>query len=203
MNILNGLFFGLILQLGIGPVNIATWIYGIVYGWKKSFLISVGVAIADLFYIITSLYILKGLMGIKYFEVIITIISALMLFYMGLKSIYKKTDIKQNTDNTFIFEGNLIKSGFLINIVNPKAIILWVTVLSVFPNIDIIFAIGIPLSTIIWLGIIPLFINFFIKSFGDNFQEVLITKLRLNGKYLIGTVFIVYGFIVVFKLLNI
>ena len=173
-----GLLFGLTLQLGIGPVNIATWVVGVERGWRSSLKVSLGVAFADFIYI-TLAFILRGLLVERYIG-ILSLISALFLLYLGVKSLRSGTNA-----GVVSLNGSLIKAGFILNIVNPKAIVMWLSLISTL-EASYIFTLGIPLSTVIWLGLLPIVFNLL------QADKILKPVLR-HRNVLMGCIFILYG----------
>lgn len=196
INIIYGITFGMTLQIGIGPVNIATWMFGLTEGWRKSAKVALGVALADLTYIIISMVISRYTKQLMWVDLLLYITSAMFLFKLA----YKSFKAGKEVDNTIVFKGNLIKSGYLINIVNPKAIILWYSVFNIVNNTSLLFAVGISMSTLLWLGFMPLV---FQVAMSKNIQSRLNKGLQYRAKYILGTVFMVYGIITLVSSVNI
>lgn len=173
-----GIAFGFTLQLGVGPVNLATWFIGVEKGWRSSLQVACGVALVDFLYI-TLAYILKdkvfaGAVGW------VSLIAALFLFYMAFQAFRSPS-----TGESAVIKGNLFIFGFLLNVLNPKAILLWVSLIAVLDT-DYGFVAGIPVSTVVWLGLVPLLFNLL------RMEKALGVLLRYKHLVL-GGVFLLYG----------
>lgn len=200
MNFVYGVLFGLTLQLGLGPVNIATWIFGITHGWRKSLLVSLGVALVDWIFIIVSYVYINSIKQYHIAEILLYVTSAGFLFFLGVNSLVKWKDTEDEAE--FIFKGNLLTAGFKVNIVNPKAIVLWVAVITSIKMPDVLFILAIPVSTVIWLGLMPfIFMQVLNKLTRIITVDKFIVTLRKDAHYIIGLVFLFYGGFACYKLL--
>lgn len=132
MPFLNGLFFGLILILSLGPAFFLLVQTSIEKGFKKAVFVALGISLADILFV---LLIMKGVASlleqpqVKFWA---GIIGVVLLILFGLYSFFKKSTL--STQTKIKGEESNYKSlvtGFAFNFFNPTTIVFWLSVVSI------------------------------------------------------------------------
>ena len=129
--ILNGLFFGLVFVLAIGPSFFLLIQNSIEYGFKKGALIAFGISLSDILFVSLTLVGLAAIFSNPNYTTPLSITAAIILAVFGLYSILRKPKIHNEaslTDNQGGFR--FVVKGFLLNIFNPTIALFWITLSS-------------------------------------------------------------------------
>lgn len=132
MPFLNGLMFGLVLILSLGPAFFLLVQTSIEKGFKNAAFIAFGISLADIIFVV---FIMKGVtslledISIKFWAGIIGV-NLLILF--GLFSFFKKPNLsgvisKKAPDNIY----KSFITGFLFNFFNPSTVVFWLSVVAI------------------------------------------------------------------------
>ena len=132
MPFLNGLGFGLILILSLGPGFFLLVQTSIEKGFKKAAFIALGIFLADVLFVVL---IMKGVTSfleqpsVKFGA---GIIGAVLLILFGLFSFFKKPMLS-STGNKPTPDSNYKSfiTGLLFNLFNPSAIVFWLSLVSI------------------------------------------------------------------------
>ena len=159
-----GLRFGLLLQLAVGPMCL------MVFNTAKnvSFLVAMSlvlaIALVDAFYILLASLGVSKIMEKKRVKTVFKIVGSLVLILFGLNiilnvfdiNIIPGLDIKPNTSNIFL-------QGLILTLSNPITIVFWGSVLTTKIIDDglkkkelAIFSIGLVSSTVFFLSLVAL-----------------------------------------------
>ncbi len=128
----NGLVFGLIFILSIGPAFFLLVQTSIEKGFKKAVFIAFGISLADILFVVL---IMKGATSlledpkVKFWA---GIIGVVLLTFFGLFSFFKKPQLslksqKNAPDGYF---RNFLK-GFIFNFLNPSTVVFWLSLVSI------------------------------------------------------------------------
>jgi len=134
-DILRNILLGITLAIPIGPASLAVIQTGLRAGFWRAWLTGLGVTLADTTYLLVVYFGLSGFMGIPAVKVIVWILGALMLFYLGWQSLRTirgdghqlelSEDTPDNSPPRFTGRNPLLV-GYLVNISNPIAVVFWV-----------------------------------------------------------------------------
>lgn len=160
---LEGLAFGLILQISVGPVCIAVLHKGLTQGFLHAFSMVWGVALADAFYIVLSIVGVSALLQIGPARTLIGVLGALLLVYFGIRYLRAPA----STARVEHSDPSLLKSftyGAGLTLTNPLTILFWAGVLGAMmstrtfdgANGVIYFCVGCIVATLIFLTAIAL-----------------------------------------------
>lgn len=126
MHFLNGLLFGMTLQLSVGPVFFAVLHRSVKEGFREALKMVLGVAAVDAFYIFVSFTGVSNLLRIHFLSKVILFAGAGVLIYFGIS--YLKNAGKQKDafpekagpriDSSFIY-------GIKLTLTNPLTILFW------------------------------------------------------------------------------
>lgn len=128
----NGLLFGLIFILSIGPAFFLLVQTSIEKGFKKAAFIAFGISLGDIFFVVL---IMKGVTSlledpeVKFWA---GIIGVVLLTLFGLFSFFKKPiiSLKPQKNSADGYLRNFLK-GFIFNFLNPSTIVFWLSLVSI------------------------------------------------------------------------
>jgi threonine/homoserine/homoserine lactone efflux protein len=119
-----GLLFGMVLQLSVGPVCISVLQTAIACSFAPAFMMTLGVVLADSAYVILALLGVSSLMQIPPLRIGIGLMGALLLLYFGTRSLL--SNAKRPADTTLARGGwGSLRNGFLLTLSNPLTILFW------------------------------------------------------------------------------
>ena len=129
----NGLLFGLILSMFIGPVFFALIQTSIEKGFSAGVGMAIGVSVSDAIYIFLVYLGISQLINTDSFQVILGIAGGILLLSFGLYSIMRpvlarKLEREQNETSKSWFQQ--ILKGLILNGINPSVLFFWVGVIS-------------------------------------------------------------------------
>ena len=185
-----GLGFGLILQVSVGPVCIAVLHKGLTQGFSHAFSMVWGVVLADAFYILLSLVGISAILQIGPARNAVGLAGALLLFYFGLR--YLRAPV--HAVKVERQDESPVKSfayGVGLTLTNPLTILFWAGVLGAMISTResggddglALFALGCVMATFLFLTVVALV--------GHSLEHVLSDQLsvwlnRVVGVFLIG-----------------
>jgi threonine/homoserine/homoserine lactone efflux protein len=187
---LQGLLFGMILQVSVGPVCIAVLHKGITQGFHHAFAMVWGVALVDAAYIVLSVAGLSALLQIESVRYVIGLGGALLLIYFGIRYFRAPplTEAEERVDES-LFKSFSFGAG--LTLTNPLTILFWAGVLGAMmstrtfasPSGVVLFSVGCVVATVVFLTAVALA--------GHLLERVLTPRLslwlnRLVGLFLIG-----------------
>ncbi|MDF2682358.1 MAG: threonine transporter RhtB [Brevibacillus sp.] len=179
MSVWNGLLFGMLLQLSVGPVCLAILQRSVTFGFRHAWWMIVGVALVDAAYMAGAIGGLALLLQIPLVKQIVVIGGAVVLVWFGVGSIRAKVVQVERVQTAGAVEyaegvtassvkhtgisATLVRDSFLYGIVltltNPLTILFWAGVFgSLMSSADLAdrvnlvgFAVGCVLSTLLFL----------------------------------------------------
>lgn len=197
-DLLEGLAFGLLLQISIGPVFIAVLHKAITQGFRLAWAMVWGVLLID------SLYILLSVLGVSVLlqnETALTVVSiagALLLIWFGVRYLRAPAGFEQVDKGTTGMNtgGSLLKSfvfGIGLTLTNPLTILFWGAVLGSMmatqtfdgPNGVLLFAMGCVAATLFFLTAAA--------ALGHLLERVLNERLSLWLNRAVGLFLIVFA----------
>ena len=130
--ILKGIAFGAVLAMIIGPVFFSLVQTSVESGYISGIFMAVGISLSDLTYVILSYLGVTQLAQHDNFSFYTALLGGLILITFGVISFFKgryRGNINQINNNGKDIFKQIIK-GFLINGVNPFALIFWIGAMS-------------------------------------------------------------------------
>ncbi len=125
VEIFQNVLLGIMLAAPIGPAGVAVIQSGLRWGFRVAFLTGLGITSADLTYMLIVYFGLASFIGIPLVKIMIWFMGALVLFYLGYKSV-------QLGGKNLDFNGGMAQDqrkpflvGYLVNISNPIAVVFW------------------------------------------------------------------------------
>ena len=187
---LEGLGFGLILQISVGPVCIGVLHKGLLQGFRHAFSMVWGVALADALYIALSVVGVSAVLQVGPARIAVGLAGALLLAYFGIRYLRAPAEpasVEHRGDS-------LVKSfayGVGLTMTNPLTILFWAGVLGATMATQtfsgssgvIYFAAGCVVATVLFLTGVAIA--------GHFLEQVLTDRLalwlnRVVGLFLIG-----------------
>jgi L-lysine exporter family protein LysE/ArgO len=132
--LLRSMLLGITLAIPIGPASLAVIQTGLRAGFLRAWLTGIGVTLADTTYLLVVYFGLSGFMGIPVVKVIVWLLGALVLFYLGwqsLRALRGNEKMLNLTDESSLNSPaqskgrNPLLVGYLVNISNPIAVVFW------------------------------------------------------------------------------
>jgi L-lysine exporter family protein LysE/ArgO len=123
--ILGYIILGLSLAAPIGPINAAQLDKGIKNGFWHAWILGLGAASADIFYILLVYFGLVHFLEIPFLKTFLWLFGFFVLCYTGIESIIKSGNIQNDRHHK---KESLIKSffsGFFMSLSNPLTILFW------------------------------------------------------------------------------
>jgi L-lysine exporter family protein LysE/ArgO len=192
-----GFFYGFILCFTFGPVFFRLIQTSIDNGYKRGILIALGVTIADAILMFFALFGTSYLPQLKYFDDIISITGASILFILGFISIFKqKTQIVYTSSklSSFFY---YFTSGVLLNLLNPS------NYLAVFATSAYLVAKGMTLNERIVFFLFSLSATMIAESliafYANKMKKVLTEKILKKINQVAGSIFIISGILILYK----
>jgi len=189
-NFWQGLGFGLVLQVSVGPVCIAVLHKGLAQGFRQAFSMVCGVALVDAFYIVLSLVGISAILQVGPARKAVGLAGALLLFYFGLRYLRAPAHtvlVERQDESPF----RSFAYGVGLTLTNPLTILFWAGVLGAMVSTRTVrgndglalFALGCIAATLLFLTAVALA--------GHSLERVLSDQLsmwlnRAVGVFLIG-----------------
>ena len=186
---LEGLGFGLILQVSVGPVCIAVLHKGLTQDFRHALSMVGGVALADALYIVLSVIGVSALLQIGPARSAVGLAGALLLAYFGLRYLRAPattTHIQHSGDSllrSFIF-------GAGLTLTNPLTILFWAGVLGAMMSAHtfghagvVYFSAGCVMASLFFLTAVALAGHFLERVLTDR---LMLWLNRAVGLFLIG-----------------
>jgi threonine/homoserine/homoserine lactone efflux protein len=189
-DLLEGLAFGLILQISVGPVCIAVLHKGLTQGFIHAFAMVWGVAVVDALYIVLSVVGVSAILQVGSVRDVVGFAGALLLAYFGvryLRSPGAMTSVEHSGDSVF----KSFTFGAGLTLTNPLTILFWAGVLGAMmstrtfdhPAGIVLFSTGCVVATLLFLTAVAMA--------GHFLERILTVRLtlwlnRAVGVFLIG-----------------
>jgi threonine/homoserine/homoserine lactone efflux protein len=185
-----GLLFGMVLQLSVGPVCISVLQTGIARSFRPAFLMTIGVVLADSAYVILALLGISGLMQVPALRIGIGLAGAALLLYFGAKNLFS-TEAKLTKTASGDGDWGSLRYGFLLTLSNPLTILFWAGVFGgliasttfASPLAVYVFGLGCVAATLVFLTTVAAvgkFIGGFVRP------GVILWLNRAIGLFLVG-----------------
>lgn len=129
--LINGMLFGLILSLFVGPVFFALIQTSIEKGFSAGVGMALGVSISDTIYIFITYLGISQLLNTSSFKFLLSAVGGIILLLFGIYSFIRPTLSKKmvNTDKNQNFFYQIAK-GVILNGINPSVLLFWIGVVS-------------------------------------------------------------------------
>jgi threonine/homoserine/homoserine lactone efflux protein len=187
---LQGLGFGLVLQVSVGPVCIAVLHQGLSQGFRRAWAMAWGAALVDALYIVLSVLGVSALLQIGPARMAIGLAGAGLLVFFGVRYLRAPAQITR-VEASGASLGKSFAYGVGLTLTNPLTILFWVGVLGAMmsthtfsqPGGVVFFAVGCVAATLLFLTAVALA--------GHLLERVLDDRLslwlnRVVGLFLIG-----------------
>jgi threonine/homoserine/homoserine lactone efflux protein len=126
---IQGLGFGLILQISVGPVCIAVLHKGITQGFRHAFSMVWGVALVDALYILLSVVGVSALLLIGPARAIVGVTGALLLVYFGIRYL-RAPATTARVEHSGESPLKSFTYGVGLTLTNPLTVLFWAGVLG-------------------------------------------------------------------------
>jgi len=204
-----GIIWGLLVSITIGPAFFSIIQTGIDRGFKSAFYTSLGVMLCDAFIIVICYLGLTSLFQKPENNIYIGFVGGIILIIYGTYSYLKKPDIlkrrspKYKTPPINTKQIKYVIKGFLLNIANPFIIIFWLTAVGFVSartedgkliNYVIVFFSG---------TLLTIFGTDLLKSFiGNKIKKYLRPRILLIINRIVGITLIIFGIILMIRVIQ-
>ena len=204
-----GVLWGLLVSITIGPAFFSIIQTGIDRGFKSAFYTSLGVMLCDAFIIVICYLGLTSLFQKPENKIYIGFVGGIILIIYGTYSYLKKPDIlkrrspKYKTPPINTKQIKYVIKGFLLNIANPFIIIFWLTAVGFVSartedgkliNYVIVFFSG---------TLLTIFGTDLLKSFiGNKIKKYLRPRILLIINRIVGITLIIFGIILMIRVIQ-
>lgn len=125
--LLQGIGLGLVLATLVGPIFFSLIQTSIKNGFKNAVIMSVGITISDIIYILLIYFGIAQLSENQLFIKLMGICGGGILIITGIVALFKKNKVA-DTNNQDLQEQNIFKyflKGFTLNFINPAVFLFW------------------------------------------------------------------------------
>ncbi len=193
-----GFFYGFALCFTFGPAFFKLIQTSIDHNIKKAIWVVIGIVVADIVQITVSIFGNSYLPKIPQFASIVAILGSLLLFYLGIRSLF-------STKNQLIYPtskiGNLIyyfSNGFFLNILNPSNIIAIFTTSAYLKNVKHYNLMCI--ITFFGWSVLGTFIaEVMIVVYAQRMKKTLTKNLLQKINKVAGVIFIITSILIIYK----
>jgi len=132
MLVINGILFGLLLAILIGPVFFTLIQTSIEKGFKKAILVAIGIALSDIAYIFLAYYGVSKFLKSTGHDRSAAIIGGIILLIFGIVNLFKINRPMSFKSHAVEAKGffRYIFKGFVINGVSPFVLLFWVGIMG-------------------------------------------------------------------------
>lgn len=127
---LNGILFGLIFLVSLGPAFFALLQTSIQQGFRKAIFFAIGISLSDMFFVAITLFGLAKFMESEEFKFWMAIFGSAMLIGYAIYSWVKKPVLEELEMKNDVNFAKYILKGLLLNGLNPFIIVIWATWIS-------------------------------------------------------------------------
>ena len=196
--IIKGVLVGLFMAISVGPTLFAVIKYSLNYSYKAGLAFVLGVSVSDIMFVTLANIAATWLELLKPYEKYIAFGGAGALMIMGISGFFKKQKHKRpSSEPATVSNGQYFKiwlGGFLVNTLNPGALITWLGAVTLIANTTVLYRIVL-FSTclVIILGVdfSKVFLAEKIKRFLTIRRIVYVQKFSAVCLFLIGAVLLV------------
>lgn len=177
----NGVLFGLLLAILIGPVSFALIQTSIEKGFSSGAGMAVGIAISDSMYVLIASLSIAALANNQNFQVWLGLLGGFILVGFGLVNFFKKVKEDPSLSTPKGGAGNWMRQlmkGFLLNGINPFVFLFWIGIASM---VTLNFQYSLELKIFFYGAIIlTVLLLDFVKAFAANKLKILLSPRLLN-----------------------
>lgn len=197
MDFVNGLLFGLTLQLSVGPVCLAVLHKAISRGFREAFKMVLGVTIIDGAYIAASFLGMAKLLSMAFLKTTVLVAGACILIYFGLRHFLPS---KNKTGNSGTEDKGAFLYALKLTAANPLTIVFWAGTFGMLIASDklsglgniITYSLGCITSTVLFLTLVSIGGKYISKIFSEKLLKLI--------DYGVGIFLIYFGGRMLFKL---
>ena len=135
--VVKGLLVGLFMAISVGPTLFAVIRYSLAFSYRAGLAFVLGVSLSDIMYVTLANLAAGWLEYLKPYEKHIAFGGSILLMAMGAISFFRKKKPVRPSAGTSISGGHYLKiglSGFLVNTLNPGALITWLGAVTLTAN---------------------------------------------------------------------
>ena len=191
----NGLLFGLLLALLIGPVFFALIQTSIQKGFSAGCSMAVGIALSDALYVLIASLGVAALTESKDFQVWLGLAGGTIMLVFGLVNLFKKVVFRQESSEKEE-RGGLLKQfikGFMLNGINPFVLLFWIGIASM---LKLNYSYSLAQEVSFFSGIVlTVFLLDLVKSFvAHKLRKILSLRFMVWMNRIVGIALVLFSF---------
>lgn len=192
----NGLLFGLLLALLIGPVFFALIQTSIEKGFSAGASMAVGIALSDAFYVVVASAGVAALAESQEFQLWLGVIGGSIMLVFGLVSLFKKVERQEVPSGEVADRSSLAKQfvkGFMLNGINPFVLLFWIGIASM---VALNYQYSLPQEVAFFAAIVlTVFLLDLVKSYvAHKLKKVLSRRFMVWMNRMVGLVLVLFSF---------
>lgn len=196
MIILNGVKFGLVLALLIGPVFFTIIQTSVEKGFWNGVLVATGVSLSDIFYVVICYLGMAQVLEDTEFRMYLAYIGGTILILFGLYHLLVKSRRGIHKKITTGNEKNLFRyilKGFIINGLSPMVPVFWIGVISI-ASLDMGYSGGFTLIIFLTSLLATVLITDVAKAYlADKLRSLVTARFMTFMNVTLGVLLIVFG----------
>lgn len=199
--IVKGILVGLFMAISVGPTLFAVIKYSLNFSYKAGLAFVLGVSVSDIMFVTLANLAATWLELLKPFEKYIAFGGAGILMVMGISGLFKKIEHKSpSAEPVYVSGTQYLKiwiGGFLVNTLNPGALITWLGAVTLIANTSLFYRIILfttCLIIILSVDFSKVFLAEKIKRFLTARRIVYVQRFSAICLFLIGLVLMVSTF---------
>jgi threonine/homoserine/homoserine lactone efflux protein len=199
--IIKGILVGLFMAISVGPTLFAVIKYSLSYSYKAGLAFVLGVSVSDIMFVTLSNLAASWLENLKPYEKYIAYGGAIALMIIGITGFFRKHKAQRpNAKTITISNGQYIRlwvSGFLVNTLNPGALITWLGAVTLIANTSVLYRFvlfGTGLIIILSIDFSKVFLAEKIKRFLTIRRIIYVQKFSAVCLFLIGCTLLISTF---------
>lgn len=192
----NGLLFGLLLALLIGPVFFALIQTSIEKGFSAGASMAVGIALSDAFYVVVASAGVAALANNQEFQLWLGVLGGSIMLVFGLVNLFKKVEKQQEQHVGKPDRNSLAKQfvkGFMLNGINPFVLLFWIGIASM---VALNYQYSLPQEVAFFVAIVlTVFLLDLVKSYvAHKLRKMLSRRFMAWMNRLVGIVLVLFSF---------
>ena len=192
--VLNGILFGLLLCILIGPVFFALIQNSIEKGFWSGVFMAIGVALSDAFYIFITYFGISQLVESDNFKMWLGGIGGLIMLVFGLVNLFKprpKSGVVKTVQGRKDGLKQLLK-GFFLNGVNPFVLFFWIGIVSKV-SIDFEYSSNQATGFFVALVLTVFTVDVLKAHFATKLREIVTARFMLIMNRIVGVALILFA----------
>ncbi|MFY0686112.1 MAG: LysE family transporter [Cyclobacteriaceae bacterium] len=200
--VVNGLLFGLVFVLALGPAFFALIQTSVHKGFKPAVFFALGISLSDVLYVGLILLGISGLFNNPEVKFWMGVIGTIVLLIVGVSYWFKPVHIVHNKEDmgSKAILAKYILKGLLLNGLNPFIIVFWVSAVSL---VNLNYEYTFYQKTYFFIGVLVTILTTDIvkASLAQRLKQFITPEIVLRANRIVGSLFIIFSLRIVYFLI--